>query len=126
MQNKKLILVSYKNKVLLSTSDLLNKNRIWSFLEEENGKFRTKSATFQLIEKKMNTGPVAISKELLSDDEYIYQVKLTDKNVNSIQRLQGIRLEFYSLEEMGKLQLTNNTRMLIENYKYIIQNLILD
>lgn len=126
MQHANLILISYKNKILLSTTDSLMEENVWGFIGDEKFRFKTQSDTIQFIRKTMNPGPISVNKEILSKNKSIFQIKLSDKNVNSIERLRGFRLEFYSIEEMENLKLTNGTKAFIENFRVEIIQLIGD
>lgn len=54
----------------------------------------------------------------------LYHVKLTDEDVNNINRAEGNRLEFYGLGELGRLSLTDDAKLLITKYSNEIKALL--
>lgn len=127
MKNINLVVISYKNKILLSCADSLIEENIWGLIGV--GSTASKSSVknaIKSVKKMTNLESLSAVKVSLSDkeDEFIYHIKLDDNNVNSMTRNEGRRLEFYNLNELEKLNLTSNTQILLSNYKSKIIQLI--
>lgn len=56
--------------------------------------------------------------EFLSDT--FYHARLTDDNVNNIKRNEGQLLDFFTLREVEKLSLSNQTKQFIQKYGDLI------
>ena len=65
-----------------------------------------------------------LTTKLLNKDEYIYHGELSDSDVNSMQRREGQRLEFYTLEELTKLPLSEPCEGFMEDYKETVEELL--
>jgi ADP-ribose pyrophosphatase YjhB (NUDIX family) len=61
-----------------------------------------------------------------SDDRntYFYHGKLTDKNVNFIERSEGQELQFFDLKELNKLQLAASADVFFTKNKNIMEELL--
>lgn len=110
MKKNNLLLIIYKNKILLTTRDFPFDDGVWSFVSEEvlhaksqNGKTTDDVATSLSITSE-STGLIG-----LEDGISMKFAHLTDKNVNSIERINGERLEFYSQGELSKLTLSESS-----------------
>lgn len=127
MQDNNFVLVSYKNKILLSCVDSLMNDNVWGFIGDgsDSSKSSLKNA-IKSVKKMTSLDSLSATKILLSnnDEEFVFHVKLDDNNVNTMTRNKGRRLEFYNLNEVEKLNLTEKTQKLIENYKSKILQLI--
>jgi hypothetical protein len=55
--------------------------------------------------------------------KHFYHGELTDKDVNSIERREGQRLEFFTLSELEKLTLTSATEGLLNEYRNTVEKL---
>lgn len=113
------ILVIYKNKVLLTCSDHPYEHKKWGFIGEES--YTTKSGIKNAGKELRHVTELSASNlegNLLpfpTNSEMFY-VKLTDSNVNSIVRRDGVRLEFYTLSEISKLDLSETASSIISNF----------
>lgn len=54
---------------------------------------------------------------------HFYHGELTDKDVNSIERREGQRLEFFTLVELEKLPMTEATHGLLNEYRNTVEKL---
>ncbi len=120
MQEQNLILIAYKNKLLLSTNDSPFEKKEWAFVGEK-GKWSTSriKSAISILKNVTKLQFPAIEKMQLSDvkGDYVFYLKLTDKNVNSIVRKDGERLEFYTLREAEKLNLAASTNNFLNTFK---------
>lgn len=98
MQNQ--VLVIYKNKVLLSAPDMPMQKCEWDFISKRTIQIR---CVYQFVE--------STSKQTLA------YIKLSDDNVNSLQRKNGQRMEFYSISEVEKLPLSEQALKLFILFK---------
>jgi hypothetical protein len=118
--NLNLILLTYKGKALLmykTDSAIDEKKHDWTFIVERNstGKNNRESIKKQ-VEKE--TGIKVDNVEYLSDS--FYYTQLTDDNVNNIKRSEGQLLDFFTLSDIQKLQLTFQTKQFVQKYGNLI------
>lgn len=77
------------------------------------------------VERETNIKLKAV--ELLSSDfyfdrkRYFFHAKLTDENVNNIKRADGQTLAFFTLKELGKLQLATTTRLFLLKHRELFE-----
>ena len=113
-----LILLTYKGKVLLmhktnSPSD--KEKHPWCFI----GAVKEKKESFEIamsrrVEKEMG---IKIEKvEFVS--ESCYHARLTDDNVNKIERAENQLLNFFTLKESKKLFLSRSTQQFISKHGF--------
>jgi ADP-ribose pyrophosphatase YjhB (NUDIX family) len=57
-------------------------------------------------------------------DTYFYHGKLTDDNVNFIQRAEGQELQFFKLRELYKLRLSTSANLFFRQNRNIIEELV--
>ena len=57
-------------------------------------------------------------------DTYFYHGKLTDNNVNFIERAEGQELQFFDLEELNKIHLTTSANLFFTQNKNIVEELL--
>lgn len=127
------LFITYKGKVLLSTRDLYvesNIKNVWSFVGEGKLKgnpikdsiYREIKQATKLILKNLE------SIELLHNNKpkLLYHAKLTDDNVNSIVRREGERLEFYDINELDNLSLSEATSLLLSENRQKLSSLLSD
>lgn len=125
------LLITYKGKVLLSTRDLAithNIKNVWSFIGE--GRLKGKSLK-NSAEREITDATKLVIKDIDSVELFhkntaklLYHAKLTDDNVNSIVRRTGERLEFYDLNEIEKLSLSEATNMIFSENKQKLESLV--
>ena len=115
-----LILLTYKGKVLLmnkSNSAVDAEKHPWSFIA---GIIKNRDSFENVMSRrvKKETGIEIDKVELV--DESCYVARLTDDNVNKIERAQNQLLNFFSLKELKKLFLTIPTRQFISKHSALI------
>lgn len=127
--NASLILLTYKGKMLLmyrSNHPAVLAQKIWCLIggqKEKNESFE--EAIFRKVEREISIKLAKI--EFLSSflygnkTEYLYHAILTDDNVNNIKRGDGQYLEFFTLQELGKLTLTASARLFTSKYKNLFE-----
>jgi hypothetical protein len=115
-----LILLTYKGKALLmyrSDSAIDDKQHDWSFIGERNSMGKsTKEAIKKRVEKE--TGIRVEKVEYLSDS--FYYTQLTDDDVNNIKRDECQLLDFFTLNDIQKLQLSYQTKQFVQKYGNLI------
>jgi hypothetical protein len=125
------VLVAYKGKILLKSPDNLNiSQNVWGFIGEE--KSWTTAVSENVLKEvrlitKLNLD--TINKIPLTDTDnnsHIFYIKLTDGNVNSIVRREGQRLEFYSLNEVDNLPLSNSAGHILTKFRDELKELLSD
>ena len=132
-----LILLTYKSKILLklhdSNPEILDNptntvKNSWSFIscyKEKNKSF--KDSILAKVEKK--TGIQLKTVDFLLDITYeekskhFFHARLTDDNVNNMTRMDGITLQFFTIKELSKLNLTPLTREFVDNNAQILDSL---
>lgn len=114
------ILVTYKGKILLVAQDLIFKTEDtrWGFIDAIKSR-----GSVKMLQKDI-TLPVQIKPNDLDPNSLYFHLKLTDDNVNSIQRSGAYRLEFYRLNEIDKLLLSDTTSDILKNHHEEIQALL--
>lgn len=126
------VLLTYKGKILLSSPDLPiagPKPQSWCLI---GGKKPDEQSPEQTIQKRIKyiTKLELKNINLLSPSlhknhgEYFYYGQLSDSDVNSIERREGERLEFFTLIELEKLTLTEATEGLLSEYKNAVEELL--
>lgn len=124
------LLISYKGKLLLSTRDLVIDNHIknvWSFVGE--GKLKKNPKKNSVVQEitdatKLNVSDIEVVQLADNDTEVLYHAKLTDDDVNSMVRRSGERLEFYDINELDNLSLTNAANLIISQNRQKLLSLI--
>lgn len=124
-----LILLSYKNKILLMLKDkpaILS--NLWRFIKVE--KDEEKSFEESLFNKvKYEMGVRIESIEFLSkarfDDStlHFFHARLTDFDVNTISRSEGQDINFYSVKEVRDLRMTTSTKLFINKHQQLVDTI---
>ena len=57
-------------------------------------------------------------------DKYYYHSELTDHDVNFMERREGQRLEFYTLEELDNIILSSTTKLFVEENRDTVEELL--
>jgi len=131
-QNESLVLLTYKEKILLMIRNYVFNSglqKTWSMIGGKNEINESNEKTIvRKIKEDMNI-KIKDVKFLLtsfSEDKDIsfYYSKLTDDNVNFIERSDGQELQFFNLRELNKLQLTTSADRFFTQNKAIIENLL--
>jgi len=115
-----LILLTYKGKVLLmhkQNSVIDEENHPWSFIS--GVKEKTEPFEKTLVRRvQKETGIRVENVEFVS--ESFYHAKLSDDNVNKMQRGENQLLDFFSLKEVKKLFLSSETARFISNHGALV------
>lgn len=115
-----IILLTYKNKVLLmhkQDSVIDQVKHPWSLIKIFKHKRNSvEKALTECIYKEM--GIIVENIEYLEGN--YYHVMLTDKHVNNIKRSEHQLLDFFNINEVDKLFLTEDSAKFISNYKHLI------
>ena len=130
--NESLILLTYKEKILLMIRNYVFNSgvaKIWRMIggEKENNESFEKSIA-RKIKEEMNIkiNDVKLLLVVPSDDKdtYFYHGKLTDSNVNLIERSEGQELQFFDLKELDKLQLAASTFLFFTQNRNTVEELL--
>jgi hypothetical protein len=120
MNNKGLILLTYKNKILLmhKQNGVLDPDRHpWNLITvAKNKNFTLDISLKNQVHKEM--GIIIENIEIISEN--YYHSRLTDKNVNSIQRSEHQLLDFFTLKETEKLYLSDEASKFILAYPELV------
>lgn len=130
--NESLILLTYKEKILLMIRDYVfnsGEQKIWRMIGGEKATNESCEKTIRrCIKEEMNIkiSDVKLLSVSPSDnkDTYFYHGKLTDNNVNFIERADGQELQFFDLKELGKIQLTESTNLFFTRNKNVVEELL--
>lgn len=120
MNNLGLILLTYKNKVLL-----MHKQK--GILDQGKHPWRLISVTINqnlsleqtLISRIQEEMGIKVENVERITENY-YHARLTDKNVNNIQRSEHQLLDFFTLKDTEKLFLSDETSKFISAYPQLI------
>ncbi len=132
--NESLILLTYKEKILLMIKGhVFNSGiqKIWRLIGGEKGNKESFEKTItRCIKEEMN---IKISEVKLlsvspSDNKntYFYHGKLTDNNVNLIERSEGQELQFFDLKELDKIQLATSTNLFFTQNRNAVEELLVN
>lgn len=115
-----LILLTYKGKALLmykSNGPIDEEKHPWCFIGGIKGEKESfEKAMARRVEKE--TGIKIEKVEFVS--EFCYHARLTDDNVNKIERAENQLLDFFSLKESKKLFLSSTTTQFISKHGNLI------
>lgn len=132
--NESLILLTYKEKILLMIRNYVfnsGKQKIWRMIggEKESNESCEKTIT-RCIKEEMNIEISTIKLLLVTPsdnkDTYFYHGKLTDNNVNLIERTEGQELQFFDLKELDKIQLTTSANLFFTENRNIVEKLLVN
>lgn len=128
-QEHALIILTYKNKVLVMHTEnnpLLLNEVVWRFIGRNREKGKTMEETL-LREVEKQTGIKLGEIEFLSTIEednttkHFYLGRLTDTNVNNMNRDNGQTIQFYSMKELGKIPLSPSAQKFISQHHNIFE-----
>lgn len=132
--SESLILLTYKEKILLMIRNYVFNSglkKIWCMIggkKESSESFE--KTIIRKIKEEMNIQVSDVKLLLISPsfdkDIHFYHGKLTDNNVNSIERAEGQELQFFDLKELGKLQLTSSTNLFFTRHRHAIEELLIN
>lgn len=117
-----LILLTYKSKALLlhrNISPIDQGQNEWSFIGGDKGDNESsQEAMSRQVEGEMSIKIKTI--QILS--KYCFHARLSDNDVNNIKRGEGQLLNFFTLRELQKLQLTPSTRQFVSTFGNLIES----
>lgn len=117
-----LILLTYKGKALLmyqNNSAIDEVAHLWCFIGSANV---SKESPLNSLQKIVRHETSIKLENIDKLSETFYHCRLTDDNVNRIERREGQLLDFFTLKEIEKLQLENSTRLFITKHSDLIEN----
>lgn len=130
------ILLTYKGKILLTLFEndphifndpYLIKKHDWNFIagtKHANESFQ--DAILKTVEGITNiklSSVEFLSTELMNDKKrYLYHAKLSDSQVNCIERADGHLLQFFSFKELESLPLSELTKLFISKHRDFLEN----
>lgn len=120
-----LILLTYKGKALLmykSNGPIDEEKHPWCFI----GGIKTEKESFEkaMTRRVQRETGIKIEKvEFVS--EFCYHARLTDDNVNKIERAENQLLDFFTLAESKKLFLSRTTTQFISKHGNLIDSELL-
>lgn len=124
-----IIILTYKGKILIMHTEnnpLLLNEVVWRFIGRNKEKGKSMEETI-LREVDRQIGIKLPKVEFLStikDDltqKHFYHGKLTDTQVNNMDREKGQTIQFYSLRELEKIPLSPTTRNFINQHSDIFE-----
>ncbi|KKQ36904.1 MAG: hypothetical protein US55_C0049G0002 [Candidatus Levybacteria bacterium GW2011_GWC2_37_7] len=130
--NESLVLLTYKEKILLMIRNyIINSGlkKTWCMIggEKESNESCEKTIIRKIKEEmniKINDVKLLLVASSENKDTYFYHGKLTDNNVNFIERAEGQELQFFDLKELGKLQLAASANLFFTKNKNIVEELL--
>ena len=132
--SESLILLTYKEKILLMIRDYVFNSglkKIWRMIggKKEGNESFEKTIT-RKIKEEMNIEISDVKLLLISPSDekgtHFYHGKLTDNNVNRIQRAEGQELQFFDLKELDKLQLAASANLFFTRHRGQIEELLVN
>lgn len=132
--SESLILLTYKEKILLMIRDYdltARLKKTWCMIggrKENNESFE--KAIIRKIKEEMNIEVSSVKFILVSlsndKDIHFYHGKLTDNNVNRIERAEGQELQFFNLKELDKLQLATSANNFFTQHRSAVEELLVN
>lgn len=130
--NESLILLTYKEKILLMIKNYVYNSgarKIWCMIGGAKGSSESfEKAIVRRIKEEMNIkiNDIKLLSVLPSSnkDIYFYHAKLSDNNVNLIERSEGQELQFFNLKELDKLCLATSANLFFTQNKSIVEELL--
>ncbi|HRN95856.1 MAG TPA: NUDIX hydrolase [Candidatus Levybacteria bacterium] len=123
------IILTYKGKVLVMHTEnnpLLLNEVVWRFIGRNREKGKSMEETI-LREVEKQTGIKLSHIEFLSTiqedtiQKHFYHGRLTDTNVNNMNRDRGQTIQFYSMRELEKIPLSSSTKKFISQHHDIFE-----
>lgn len=114
------ILLTYKGKALMHykfNSAIDTEKHDWRFI---GGELRAKETPVDALSRMVkDEANIKIDDVKLVSNNF-YHARLTDENVNQIQRSEGQLLDFFTLSDLKKLQMDSETRNFTTQYGNLI------
>lgn len=132
--NESLILLTYKEKILLMIRNYVfnsGMQKIWRMIGGKKASNESSEKTItRCIKEEMNIkiSDVKLLLVVPSHDKntYFYHGKLTDSNVNLIERAEGQELQFFDLKELSKLQLSASANLFFTQNRNTVEELLVN
>lgn len=132
--NESLVLLTYKEKILLMIKDYAANStvqKIWRMIggkKDSNESFE--KSVVRCIKEEMNIEVGGLKFLLVSPavdvNIHFYHGRLTDSNVNGIERAEGQELGFFDIEELDSLKLTESTNLLFTQHRKAVEELLVN
>jgi len=130
--SESLVLLTYKEKILLMIRNYVFNSglqKTWCMIggKRESNESCEKTIIRKIKEEmniKINDVKLLLVAPSDDKDTYFYHGKLTDKNVNFIERAEGQELQFFDLKELDKIQLTTSANLFFTQNKNIVEELL--
>lgn len=130
--NESLVLLTYKEKILLMIRDYVFNSgveKIWCMIggEKESNESFEKTISRKIKEEmniRVNDVKLLFIVPSDSKNTYFYHGKLTDSNVNLIERAEGQELQFFDLKELNKLHLATSANLFFIQNKNFVEELL--
>lgn len=132
--SESLIFLTYKEKILLMIRNYVFNSglkKIWCMVggKKENNESFDKTIT-RKIKEEMNIKISNVKLLLISpshdSDIHFYHGKLTDNDVNLIERAEGQELQFFNLKELDKLQLASSANFFFTRHRNTVEELLVN
>ena len=132
--NESLVLLTYKEKILLMIRNYVFNSglqKTWCMIGGEKGNNESFEKTIiRKIKEEMNIeiSGVKLLSVAPSDNKntYFYHGKLTDNNVNFIERAEGQELQFFDIKELDKIQLATSADLFFSQNRDIVEELLIN
>jgi NADH pyrophosphatase NudC (nudix superfamily) len=132
--NESIILLTYKEKILLMIKNYVfnsGEQKTWCLIEgkkENDESFENTIVRKIKEEMKIKIDSVKLLSVASSDNKntYFYHGKLTDNNVNLIQRDEGQELQFFDLKEIKGIQLAASADLFFTQNRNIVEELLIN
>jgi ADP-ribose pyrophosphatase YjhB (NUDIX family) len=132
--DESLVLLTYKEKILLTIKNYIinsGTQKTWSLIggEKKTDESLEKTVIRNIKEDmKIEVGDIKFLLVAPSDNKntYFYHGKLTDNNVNLIERAEGQELQFFDLKELNKIRLTSSADSFFTQNRNIIEELLVN
>ncbi|MBI2033402.1 MAG: NUDIX domain-containing protein [Candidatus Levybacteria bacterium] len=129
--NQSIILLTYKEKILLmAKDDILHalEHNPWHFIVGiKNANDSFEHAIYREVEKEMDIqlDEIKFLSQIISNGncQYFYHASLTSDDVNRIVRKEGIMLQFFAFKELRTLSLSDSTKLLVEKHKEVFEKI---
>lgn len=132
--SESLIFLTYKEKILLMIRNYVYNSglkKIWCMIggRKESNESSEKTIA-RKIKEEMNIEISNVKFLLVSPvdgkDIHFFHGKLTDNNVNRIERAEGQELQFFNLKELDKLQLTASANLFFTQHRSAVEELLVN
>ena len=124
----KILLMLFENDPLIFNSPYLIKNHTWKFIGGTKGahdSFRDSIVKKVRRITGVNLSEINVLSTIVSGKEktYLYHAKLSDEQVNNIERGEGHLLQFFSFKELETLPLSDTTKLFISKNRDFMEKI---